>query len=668
MRNRTVYLRTAATPVWQFVVAAAVAIALGAGTFVLARRPATHFASVALLSFDPVVAGRNDPVIIHKSEPAVAVAQSMLTDTVVLELLRTPGLSSADSANGIGDFRARLELREPSPGSLRVLYHDPDSKRSRTMTNAVARTIAAWMPSASVEPMPVAAAANSLASARSAAYDRLAGQRRQALNSLALSIHTLKAKLDLTDRKLDSFSRQAQVVSPPRTARPSGPTTTQMEERLNLEAQLAAAQKKLDDLRVRYTDEYPDVEMTKDTIAELQQQLAVLPAPSTPSSVEAKPAEPSRRDTEIALLRAERVGLMAQITAEEARLAHLRKEPIPSVPANGTASVPPDISASPVSSSALPAASGATHAWQNPFRIVRLASPTPGGFGWPAMLAASLSVLFIGFITVCLLYWQDRMWRLDASGPAIQQEFTFSAAGEGGETKSVDQSFLAAPDFESGAAANNALAADSTEGVVQEREALAGKSAEMDSPGSEHPNLEAAGRAENSLTGLPYAHPAPAQAHEPPLSPLEDLALLRESEPAQASDVLFSVASEAQVDVGWHDQVKQTLSRTWFGQLYGESDGSQGFPNATHPKDIAASSAGNSQTDERKRQNFGRRALQSREIGAPDWEEHTEKARRAIAEDDLMTAYEEMKIAISMAPEKSKEELNNILRHLRRLA
>jgi len=656
MRNRTVHLRTAATPLWQFVVAAAVAIALGAGTFVLARRAATHFPSEALLSFDPAVAGRNDPVVLHKSEPALAVAQSMLTDAAVLELLRANGPSSADFANGLGDFRARLELRQPSPRSLRVLYHDPDSKRSRTMTNAIARTIAVWMPPV---PMPADLAANSPAGAQSAASDRLAEQRRHVLNPLALSIHTLKAKLALTDRKLDSFGRQAQVASAPLTPSLPPPAAPQTEERRILERQLAAAQKKLDDLRVRYTDEYPDVEMTKDAVAELQQQLAALPAPSTLSGTEAKPAEPSGRDTEIAQLRAERVALTAQVTAEEGRLAHLRRAPIPSVSAKGTASVPPHISASPVSSSALPAASGATHTWQNPFTIVRLASPSPGAFGWPAMLAIALSILFIGFITGCLLYWQNRMWGIHASGPAIQQQFTFSAASEGVETESADQSSLAAPASERGAAID-ALTPDSTGGAVQESNALAAQSAAMAGPGSAHPDLHPPARAENGMNEAPRANPAPAQA----------------------DDILFPVAAEEQVDVGWHDQVKQTLSRTWFGQLYRESEGNpktpgtgdpsppfrSAFPSPIDPKDLPAAPAGNAQSDERKRQNFGRRPLPSWAIDATDWEEHTERARRAIAADDLMTAYEEMKIAISMAPEKSKEELNNILRQLKRLA
>src|SRR6202021_2068238 len=147
MRTRIVFPRSDAVPRWQKIVAAAVAIAVGAGIFVIARRSAMQFAATAVLSFDPDAAGRNDAAVRHAGQPAIAVAQSMLSEPVVLQLPSRAGASPSGPAVGMGEFRSRLELDEPAVRTLRVLYHDPDGRRSRAVANAVAVAIAGWTPS-----------------------------------------------------------------------------------------------------------------------------------------------------------------------------------------------------------------------------------------------------------------------------------------------------------------------------------------------------------------------------------------------------------------------------------------------------------------------------------------------------------------------------------------
>jgi hypothetical protein len=137
------------------VLVAMVALALGAGTFVVARSSVEQ-AATAELSFNPSAAYRDDSALTHTSQPAVVAAQSMLTQTVVLDLLKrvapSAGGSAADAADAVGEFRSGLDLEEPSLETLQVTDRDPDPQRARAVTNAVARALAEWTPPAAAPP------------------------------------------------------------------------------------------------------------------------------------------------------------------------------------------------------------------------------------------------------------------------------------------------------------------------------------------------------------------------------------------------------------------------------------------------------------------------------------------------------------------------------------
>ena len=378
-----------AAAVWRIGVLSLVAIAAGAGIFVLARRSAERSAETAELSFDSSLAARDDAELARSSAPALTIAQSMLTETTVLDLLRQAGNYPSDPAVSIGEFRSRLELEQPSDGRLRVLYRDPDPRGARKLANAVATAIVAWKPAESnrspAAPSQIAAQpaprAPSPASAPPAGDALHMGYRRLAY---------LEGQLAAIELKLEDLAHPRASPSPSPVAAPT--SSAQAEQRRILQAKLAAAHQRLDDLRLRYTDEYPSVENTMDAISDLQQELGSLP-PVAPSPSQGNGASEAKDlNREIADLRQQSTSLTAQIAAQKRAIVHLRTSPASGATSPGpqTASVAP---ATPTAASPLPAMPK-TASWRNPFRIARLASMDPDSLARPALLASGLGILF----------------------------------------------------------------------------------------------------------------------------------------------------------------------------------------------------------------------------------------------------------------------------------
>ena len=142
------------------------------------------------------------------------------------------------------------------------------------------------------------------------------------MHSQSHELRELEKQLAAVDRKLTALdghaiaSQQADVAAPP--------SSTDNEQRRTLESQLSAAQKKLDDLRARYTDEYPDVESPKDDITEIRQKLASLPPVSNEADRAASPPKPDADANETDQLRLERARLMEAILVEKRREAGRR--------------------------------------------------------------------------------------------------------------------------------------------------------------------------------------------------------------------------------------------------------------------------------------------------------------------------------------------------------
>ena len=96
MRERMILLRFLAVPLRHKVVAAGIAVAVGIGFFAWAHHDATQSATTTVLSFDADTAWEAVPRIMsaHEKEPAVALAQSILSDEAVKGLEKQAGVKS----------------------------------------------------------------------------------------------------------------------------------------------------------------------------------------------------------------------------------------------------------------------------------------------------------------------------------------------------------------------------------------------------------------------------------------------------------------------------------------------------------------------------------------------------------------------------------------------
>ena len=324
MQERTILLRFFAVPLRQRLVAGGIAVAIGSGLFLWSRYGATPPATTAVLSFDPGAARQVDPGVMNANAkgPAVALAQSILSDEAVRELAKQAGVSFSSNKSEVAEFRSRLDMAQTSARLLRVNYKDTDKKRSAAVANAVANMLVAWIP-ASVVPTATSAPSRPGAPSAKPAFAK-SGRRRHILHSQSHELRELEKQLAAVDRKLTALdghaiaSQQADVAAPP--------SSTDNEQRRTLESQLSAAQKKLDDLRARYTDEYPDVESTKDDITEIRQKLASLPPVSNEADRAASPPKLDADANETDQLRLERARLTQAILVEKRREAGRRDQ------------------------------------------------------------------------------------------------------------------------------------------------------------------------------------------------------------------------------------------------------------------------------------------------------------------------------------------------------
>ena len=293
-------------------------------------------------------------------------------------------------------------------------YKDTDKKLSAAVANAVANMLVAWIPTSAV---PTATSAPSQPGAPSAkpAFAK-SGRKRHPLHSQSHELRELERHLAAVDRKRTASDGQAIASQKADLAPP--PSSMDNEDRRTLESQLSGAQKKLDDLRAQYTDEYPDVESTKDDITEIRRKLASLPPVSHEAERDASPPKLNADANETDQLSLERARLMQVILVEKRREAGLRNQ-TPSSVGNSASAVqtlsPPLTPQAPIRQSLDPVA-GQT--WQRPFTLVRLAGDAGAGqsksgllWYWP------LAGIFWG-----LLYSGVAMWRYRPIERAAQLE------------------------------------------------------------------------------------------------------------------------------------------------------------------------------------------------------------------------------------------------------
>ncbi|WP_158748010.1 hypothetical protein [Acidobacterium sp. S8] len=377
MHEKSIRRGLRAVPFGQKLVAAGIAVVIGSG-FSIWSRNRDQAAATAVLSFDGAVAPQVEPEIMQAREPAVVFARSILNDDALRELAAQAG--AADHAE---EVRLRLELEEPSANVLQVRYPGGDQKLSAAVANAAANLLLAWRPQVKTEAAPSIPPAGAATAA--------ANKRHHFRPSR--DVRDLEAQMAAVDQKLSALNaEQLQARVPQKTEAPVHPSSANIEQRHALESQLAVAEKRLDDLRTRYTDEYPEVDTEKENIAEIQRQLAAL----RPGVAETQQATSPQKavgvgNGEADRLRRERESLVEAI-ANERRHEALRNgqdSPREAVPGGEKAALP-----------ALdePKAS-------SPFSLVHAAVSGKNGSLWPWAVAG----VFCGLLYLAGSIWRYRM-------------------------------------------------------------------------------------------------------------------------------------------------------------------------------------------------------------------------------------------------------------------
>ncbi len=247
-------------------IALLIAAAVAVGFHTWFNRNGNRSASSAELSLDTAAARRIDPGLAAASEPAAAIAQSMLTDPIVAELSKSAYLSSSEMTTRIGEFRSRLDLTQPSAGLLRIQFHDADPAKSAATANAIAKALAA----ASRAAAPASPASLQSAPSVAPAARPATTHASQSDDSLATALKNIAARLSSTDRELDHFgSRNQRGVRHPWESS----SYSQSKQQQLLKARVREAQRQVDTLRAHADD------ANKDRLGEIQRELtAVLPA------------------------------------------------------------------------------------------------------------------------------------------------------------------------------------------------------------------------------------------------------------------------------------------------------------------------------------------------------------------------------------------------------
>jgi hypothetical protein len=262
-------------PLGQKIFAFLLAIAVGAGVFTWQHRRAAQSTNAAVLSFDPSAAQQIDPGLVQAALPAVALGESILTDSVVATLSKPAFLSSSDMNNRIGEFRSRLVLSEPSHKLLRVQFTDDDPARSAATANAVAETLAAWTRASAAAPSPLM---------QTPSPARAPTQTPSATRpgpSLSASLADLEKQLSTTSRELDQLS-STRSTSSRRSHRgygyePASHSEAKQQQLLN--TRVRAAEKQLDDLRVQNSASSPGAKARLDEIHQALVSIAPAGAP-----------------------------------------------------------------------------------------------------------------------------------------------------------------------------------------------------------------------------------------------------------------------------------------------------------------------------------------------------------------------------------------------------
>ncbi|MGA7524262.1 MAG: hypothetical protein WBW84_17560 [Acidobacteriaceae bacterium] len=392
METRRSPMGLSRVPLGHWVIAVIFAVGVAWGIHAWLGQRASQSAQTATLSWDAAVARQADPNLAGAAEPVVAMAQSILSDSVVASLAQSASLPSSGSTARIGEFRSRLELRQSSPSLLQVQFHDASAQRAVRTANAVARTLiagplaSASAPAAAV-PNPVL---NPLNAPSAAAKAPVTAPVSRSNNALAQSLGQLRAELSSTQQKLDGFgsanSERREYAGEPSSYRESN-------EQQLLTAEVGAALHEVADLR----KDPENAGEAQGALRRIQEALfSVWPASRAGRGLSGDFVGFNAAGVDASRLRQERAQFahvleVVQREQEAVRHANPVEAAIPSAPAPSSSE---SQAAMPASS---PSSSGVTPAIaesdipkpsvEQPFRLLRPAGSPERSPLWPAVLA-----------------------------------------------------------------------------------------------------------------------------------------------------------------------------------------------------------------------------------------------------------------------------------------
>jgi len=183
------------------------AVGIAVGGHLLLQRRAVMNASAAELSFDAHAATAIDPGLASAHDPAVALAESVLTDAKVKQLAASAPTDASSITGRLGEFRSNLQLTQPSANMLEVRYFASGDALSYQAANMVARALAQSgfsRSGAPVDAAPAPAPPAPAPKAPQAAAGNPATQPNPSLSALSASLGEVETVLSSTRRNLDN--------------------------------------------------------------------------------------------------------------------------------------------------------------------------------------------------------------------------------------------------------------------------------------------------------------------------------------------------------------------------------------------------------------------------------------------------------------------------------
>jgi hypothetical protein len=337
MRVRFLVGRLIALPVRHKLIAGGIAMAFLAGCLVWTRHlPPQEYIGSALLFFDRTAVPTPDPGKVHTDQiEAIELAKAVLSDDLVNALCKHFALYPDSRGGEAARFRSNLMLSRESTSSLRVTWRGTDRSQTVTVTNTVSMLLTSWVPDAGHRrpdpgpPVPVPLAAPIEAFAPIEQNPRI-GQAQANLSPMKARLQTvlndekeLRFELTTADQRLTALGDEARKLQAS-IGQASAEREANLTARQPLTEQLATDKKRLDLLRVRYTDAYPDVEAAQERIAETEKKLAAMPVMRPAPS-----AEQSRLNAltkEMNNLGAERLRLSGELSKKARLKTYLRNQ------------------------------------------------------------------------------------------------------------------------------------------------------------------------------------------------------------------------------------------------------------------------------------------------------------------------------------------------------